>query len=78
MTETRHPTNPLKGSGYLHELLQELTDDQVAEFIEHWTWQREQHKSDGQEFAAWKVSNLLSAGRREVAKRRGQVLIEES
>lgn len=67
--ETRHPTNPLNQSGYVHELLMDLSDNEVGEFIEYWTWQREQHKSDGQEFAAWKSSNLISAGRKEAARR---------
>ena len=70
VTKAIHPRNPLaERSGYVHQLLRELTDDEVGEFCEHWTARREGYRVEGKDFAAWKASNILSAGHREAERR---------
>lgn len=65
------PRNPLSAqSGYTHELLTELSDDQVGEYCRYWVWRAEQFRAEGRGFDAWKSSNQLSTGYRE-AQRRG-------
>jgi hypothetical protein len=70
VTEVSHPRNPLANrSGYTHLLLQELTDDEVIEYCEYWTAQRETYQVEDKGFAAWNASKRLGEGRREAARR---------
>lgn len=64
------PHDPLSAeSGYVHELLAELSDDDVAEYCRYWTWRLDRYRAEGQGFDAWKSSNQLSAGYREADRR---------
>jgi hypothetical protein len=70
VTEASHPRNPLAGrNGYTHLLLQELPDDEVAEFCDYWSWRRERFHEQGDGFSSWNASKRLSAGHREAARR---------
>jgi hypothetical protein len=65
-----HPKDPLAGrSGNTHLLLQELADDEVAEFCRYWAASRDEYKAEGKEFAVWNASKRLGEGRREAARR---------
>jgi hypothetical protein len=60
VTDASHPTNPLATRhGYTRVLLRELTDDEVAEFCEHWTASRQGYRVEGKGFAVWQASKRL-------------------
>lgn len=64
------PVNPLKGrSGRIVDLLETLTDDQLDQYRRYWQSRRELYSAEGDGFAAWKCSNLLSSGCREMRRR---------
>ncbi|MFP3882943.1 MAG: hypothetical protein ACLFRT_13780 [Actinomycetota bacterium] len=67
--EPTEPANPLRGrNGRLVELLQSLDDGELHEYCRYWEWQRERLRD--RPFAAWKCSNILSAGKRELRRRK--------
>jgi hypothetical protein len=71
VTEPSDPTNPLAGrSGYTVLLLQELSDTEIAQHCEYWAARRERYRIDGDGYAGWQASKILSIGQRE-ARRRG-------
>jgi hypothetical protein len=62
--------NPPSGmSGYTHELLMELTTDEVIEWCADISVKRERLRAVGQEFGSWMLSNALSVGDRELGRR---------
>lgn len=64
------PSNPLSDrSGYVHELLADLSDSELAEYCRYWTWRSDEYRTAGRGFDAWKSSNQLSAGYREADRR---------
>jgi hypothetical protein len=64
------PHNPISGgSGYVHELLADLSDQELAEYCRYWTWYSNELRAEGRGFGAWKSSNQLSAGYREADRR---------
>lgn len=66
------PTDPLRGSGPLHLLLEELDDDDLDRFVRYWEHRHDRFRESGDGFSAWKSSSILSAGLRE-ADRRGLI-----
>ncbi len=70
MDDSPNAHNPLSGKrGYTHELLMELSDDEVIEWCADLTSQRKRYQADGQEFGSWMLSNALSVGDRELERR---------
>lgn len=69
--------NPITKTGMLHELLRELNDVELNQFIGYWRHRRERFQKAGDGFSAWKTSILLSAGLRErVHRQAGQTVPE--
>ena len=65
-----HRRHRLSGkSGNTHELLMELSDDEVIEWCADIFVKRERLRAKGQEFGSWMLSNALSVGDWELGRR---------
>lgn len=70
--ETRIMTlrDPTAGkTGAIVELLADLTDAEVEEYIEYWQAKRERHQERGDGQGAWWCSKHVSSGRAEQRRR---------
>jgi hypothetical protein len=56
--------------GLLVDLLAELSDDEVDQYVAHWQWRWDRSRVSGKGWDAWWCSKLLSAGLIEKRERR--------